>query len=64
VEHGGGDTHRFRLDDCVLIKDNHLALGVPAKPVRECRDAEHEYMRKEHERTLSKAKVYKKIYEG
>ena len=23
---GGGDTHRFRLDDCVLIKDNHLAL--------------------------------------
>lgn len=26
VEHGGGDPHRFRLDDCVLIKDNHLAL--------------------------------------
>lgn len=24
VEHGGGDPHRFRLDDCVLIKDNHL----------------------------------------
>jgi len=23
---GGGDTHRYRLDDCVLIKDNHLAL--------------------------------------
>ncbi len=23
---GGGDTHRFRLDDCVLFKDNHLAL--------------------------------------
>jgi len=23
---GGGDTHRFRLDDCILIKDNHLAL--------------------------------------
>ena len=23
---GGGDTHRFRLDDCVLIKDNHLIL--------------------------------------
>ena len=46
------------------IPANHLALGVPAKPVRECREAEHEYMRKEHERTLSKAKVYKKIYEG
>jgi nicotinate-nucleotide pyrophosphorylase (carboxylating) len=23
---GGGDTHRYRLDDEVLIKDNHLAL--------------------------------------
>ena len=44
------------------IPPNQLVLGVPAKPVRECREAEHEYMRKEHERTLSKAKVYKKIY--
>lgn len=26
VQHGGGDPHRFRLDDCVLIKDNHLNL--------------------------------------
>ena len=24
---GGGDTHRLRLDDAVLIKDNHLAIG-------------------------------------
>ncbi|MHA1408937.1 MAG: carboxylating nicotinate-nucleotide diphosphorylase [Candidatus Odinarchaeia archaeon] len=23
---GGGDTHRYRLDDCILIKDNHLEL--------------------------------------
>ena len=23
---GGGDTHRYRLDDCVLIKDNHIAI--------------------------------------
>jgi nicotinate-nucleotide pyrophosphorylase (carboxylating) len=23
---GGGDTHRYRLDSCVLIKDNHLVL--------------------------------------
>ncbi|MGL6298566.1 MAG: carboxylating nicotinate-nucleotide diphosphorylase [Methanobacteriaceae archaeon] len=22
---GGGDTHRLRLDDCVMIKDNHIA---------------------------------------
>lgn len=26
VSIGGGDTHRYRLDDAVLIKDNHLAL--------------------------------------
>ena len=44
------------------IPDNQLVLGVPAKPIRECREAEHEYMAKEHERTLSKAKLYKKIY--
>ncbi|MGD2200030.1 MAG: carboxylating nicotinate-nucleotide diphosphorylase [Candidatus Bathyarchaeota archaeon] len=39
VELGGGDTHRFRLDDCVLIKDNHLAL-VPsiAEAVGRARD--------------------------
>jgi nicotinate-nucleotide pyrophosphorylase (carboxylating) len=27
VELAGGDTHRLRLDDAVLIKDNHLALA-------------------------------------
>lgn len=26
VTHGGGDPHRFGLDGCVLIKDNHLEL--------------------------------------
>ncbi len=26
VEAGGGDPHRFRLDDCVLLKSNHLKL--------------------------------------
>ncbi len=26
VRLGGGDTHRLGLDDCVLIKDNHLSL--------------------------------------
>lgn len=44
------------------IPNNMLALGIPAKPVRECKEKEIEYMRKEHERTLSKAKIYKKIY--
>ncbi|MFO7991883.1 MAG: carboxylating nicotinate-nucleotide diphosphorylase [Thermoplasmata archaeon] len=27
VEEGGGDPHRFRLDDMVLIKDNHIRLA-------------------------------------
>lgn len=26
VEIGGADTHRFKLDDCVLIKDNHIQI--------------------------------------
>jgi len=35
VQLGGGDTHRFRLDDCVLIKDNHLrVVGSVEKAVR------------------------------
>ncbi len=39
VENGGGDPHRFRLDDCVLIKDNHLEL-VPSvsEAVKRARD--------------------------
>src|SRR5947208_14953708 len=28
VELGGGDTHRLRLDDAVLIKDIHLELAA------------------------------------
>jgi nicotinate-nucleotide pyrophosphorylase (carboxylating) len=26
IKFGGGDPHRFRLDDCVMIKDNHRAM--------------------------------------
>ena len=38
VELGGGDTHRLRLDDAVLIKDNHLAVaGSVADCVRKAR---------------------------
>jgi nicotinate-nucleotide pyrophosphorylase (carboxylating) len=38
VELGGGDTHRLRLDDAVLIKDNHLALaGSITKSVRKAK---------------------------
>jgi len=31
---GGGDTHRFRLDDAVLIKDNHLVLVDIGEAIR------------------------------
>ncbi len=38
VQLGGGDTHRLRLDDAVLIKDNHLALvGSVAECVKRAR---------------------------
>jgi nicotinate-nucleotide pyrophosphorylase (carboxylating) len=38
VELGGGDTHRLRLDDEVLIKDNHMALaGSVAECVRKAK---------------------------
>jgi nicotinate-nucleotide pyrophosphorylase (carboxylating) len=39
VELGGGDTHRLRLDDAVLIKDNHLALtGSITAAVRKAKE--------------------------
>ena len=31
VTHGGGQTHRMRLDDAILIKDNHLKLSKSIK---------------------------------
>jgi nicotinate-nucleotide pyrophosphorylase (carboxylating) len=38
VELGGGDTHRLRLDDAVLIKDNHLAfVGSLEESIRKVR---------------------------
>ena len=38
VELGGGDTHRLRLDDAVLIKDNHLAIvGSIAECIRKAK---------------------------
>jgi len=38
IKIGGGDTHRWRLDDCVLIKGNHLALvGDVKQAVRRAR---------------------------
>ena len=39
VVHGGGLTHRMRLDDALLIKDNHLKLsqGIE-KAIKSCRD--------------------------
>lgn len=35
---GGGDAHRFRLDDMVLIKDNHLSIvGNVTEAVKQAR---------------------------
>jgi len=28
---GGGDAHRLRLDDCILIKDNHIVIAGGVK---------------------------------
>ncbi len=33
VEIGGGDPHRYGLDDMILIKDNHLAIAGNVKSV-------------------------------
>ena len=36
---GGGDPHRYRLDDAILIKDNHLAVvGSVTEAVRRARE--------------------------
>lgn len=36
---GGGDPHRFRLDDMILIKDNHIAIAESvAKAVRKAKE--------------------------
>ncbi|GAC1491835.1 MAG: carboxylating nicotinate-nucleotide diphosphorylase [Vulcanimicrobiaceae bacterium] len=32
VRAGGGSNHRFRLDDAILIKDNHIALAGGVEP--------------------------------
>lgn len=38
VKAGGGDTHRFTLSDCVMIKDNHLKiLGGIENAIREAK---------------------------
>ncbi|MCK4614442.1 MAG: carboxylating nicotinate-nucleotide diphosphorylase [Thermoplasmata archaeon] len=35
---GGGDPHRFRLDDAIILKDNHLrSMGSIAEGVREAK---------------------------
>lgn len=38
VVHGGGLTHRMRLDDALLVKDNHLKLSQSIeKAIKACR---------------------------
>lgn len=46
-----------------VIHANQLALGIPAKPVREVTDADREIIAKEHGRTLAKAEKYKSIFD-
>ncbi len=45
-----------------VIPPNTLALGIPAKPVREVRDGEVEFVAKERQRLASKVDKYKKIF--
>jgi nicotinate-nucleotide pyrophosphorylase (carboxylating) len=36
---GGGDTHRLRLDDCVLVKNNHISIvGSVSEAVSKARE--------------------------
>jgi carbonic anhydrase/acetyltransferase-like protein (isoleucine patch superfamily) len=39
-----------------------VAMGIPAEVKGEVNDTNVQYMKKEHERTLAKAKIYKQIY--
>lgn len=63
VRLAGGDTHRFRLDDCVLIKDNHLeiigditqAIQLAKKHVSFTKKIEIEVENKQDALTASKA---------
>jgi carbonic anhydrase/acetyltransferase-like protein (isoleucine patch superfamily) len=45
-----------------VIPPNTLALGIPAKPVREVRDGEIEFVAKERQRLTSKVEKYKTIF--
>ena len=45
-----------------IINPDQLAIGIPAKPIREVSKEDKEMLSKERERTLSKAEKYKKIY--
>lgn len=57
VKVGGGETHRMRLDEMVLIKDNHLAIiDSVNKAVRRAREIHRSHRRIEVEvRTLDEA---------
>ncbi len=45
-----------------VIPLNTLAQGIPAKPMREVRDAERAFVAKERRRLTSKVEKYKKIF--
>jgi carbonic anhydrase/acetyltransferase-like protein (isoleucine patch superfamily) len=45
-----------------VIPPKTVAMGIPAEPRGEVTEANIQYMKREHERTLSKAKTYKQIF--
>ena len=45
-----------------VIPPNTLALGIPAKPAREVRDGEMEFVAEERQPLTSKVEKYKKIF--
>ncbi len=44
------------------IPPDTLALGIPAKPTREVRDGEREFVDEERQRLTSKVEKFKKVF--
>lgn len=59
VRTGGGTNHRMRLDDAILVKDNHLTLGRGdlAGAVRRAREARPDLPLEVEVRTLDELRV-------
>lgn len=44
------------------VPPGKLVLGIPAKAVRDVEPSDVDFMKREHERTLAKAEMYKLVY--